>query len=78
MTRMTIEGQIRVTEWCDVMSSAFNGGADLPWLSLRSKLVKMNSSGMVEYRSTFDDFKVQLKYTNDVRMQNIMKSYLIF
>jgi len=39
---------------------------ELPWHSLRSKLVKVNSAGLVDYHSTFDDFKLHLKHHPEV------------
>jgi len=42
---------------------------ELPWHSLRSKLAKVNSAGLVDYHSTFDDFKLHLKHNPEVRVQ---------
>jgi len=39
---------------------------ELPWHSLRSKLAKVNSAGLVDYHSTFDDFKLHLKHHPEV------------
>ena len=39
---------------------------ELPWHSLRSKLAKLNGSGLVDYHSTFDDFKLHLKHNPEV------------
>jgi len=57
-------GFVKVSEWCEVMSSIFS--MELPWHSLRSKLAKLNSAGLVDYHSTFDDFKLHLKHNPEV------------
>ena len=59
-------GCVKVSDWCEVMSSIFS--MQLPWHSLRSKLAKLNSAGLVDYRSTFDDFKLRLKHNPEVRV----------
>jgi len=61
-----LAGFVKVSEWCEVMSSIFT--MELPWHSLRSKLAKLNSAGLVDYRSTFDDFKLHLKHNPEVRI----------
>ena len=66
-------GFVKVSEWCEVMSSIFT--MQLPWHSLRSKLAKVNSAGLVDYRSTFDDFKLQLKHNPEVRMHSDIRRH---
>jgi len=61
---LAVVGLVKVAEWCEVMSSIFS--MELPWHSLRSKLAKVNSAGLVDYHSTFDDFKLQLRHNPEV------------
>ena len=55
-----------MAEWSEVMSSIFS--MQLPWHSLRAKLAKVNSAGLVEYHSTFEDFKLQLRHHSEVEI----------
>jgi len=64
-SEMWVAGFVKVSDWCEVMSSIFS--MELPWHSLRSKLAKLNSAGLVDYQSTFDDFKLHLKHHPEVR-----------
>jgi serine/threonine-protein phosphatase with EF-hand domain len=45
-------GAVSLTDWCAVTSEVLN--LSLPWRTLRSKLVQLNSEGLVIYESTFE------------------------
>lgn len=47
---------IKVAEWCQVMSDVMQ--LQLPWRQLRPKLVKSSDNGLVEYHSTFEEFRI--------------------
>jgi serine/threonine-protein phosphatase with EF-hand domain len=45
-------GTITLSEWCSTTSEILN--LNLPWRTLRPKLVQVNNSGLVLYESTFE------------------------
>jgi hypothetical protein len=56
-------GRISLAEWAFSMENIL--GLNLPWRSLSSHLVTIDSSGSVDYMSSFDDIRIE-KPTKDV------------
>nr|XP_033805625.1 serine/threonine-protein phosphatase with EF-hands 1 [Geotrypetes seraphini] len=50
-------GRISSSEWASAVESVLN--LDLPWRTLRSRLVRLASDGNVEYLSCFEDLKME-------------------
>uniref|UniRef100_A0A8D2J0Z5 Serine/threonine-protein phosphatase n=1 Tax=Varanus komodoensis TaxID=61221 RepID=A0A8D2J0Z5_VARKO len=51
-------GRISVSEWASAIESVLQ--LDLPWRTLRSRLVYLAQDGSVEYLSSFDDLEIKL------------------
>nr|XP_020644775.1 serine/threonine-protein phosphatase with EF-hands 1 [Pogona vitticeps] len=51
-------GKISPTEWASAMESVLH--LDLPWRTLRSRLVYVARDGNIEYFSSFDDLEIKL------------------
>ncbi|CAH1776819.1 unnamed protein product [Owenia fusiformis] len=54
-------GKITVAEWCAGVEEVLQ--LELPWRTLRHKLVKCDEDGMIEYASAFDQFKIMHKFS---------------
>ncbi|KAM9172845.1 serine/threonine-protein phosphatase with EF-hands 1 isoform 2-T3 [Pangshura tecta] len=50
-------GRISATEWASAMESVLH--LDLPWRTLRSRLVQLAPDGSVEYLSCFNDLEIE-------------------
>uniref|UniRef100_A0A8C0H1D3 Serine/threonine-protein phosphatase n=1 Tax=Chelonoidis abingdonii TaxID=106734 RepID=A0A8C0H1D3_CHEAB len=50
-------GKISATEWASAMESVLH--LDLPWRTLRSRLVQLAPDGSVEYLSCFNDLEIE-------------------
>lgn len=59
ITPVVDPGKMRVADWCQVMDKCLE--MDLPWLMLRSKLVKCADDGMILYNTLFEEMTVQFK-----------------
>ncbi|XP_017173970.1 serine/threonine-protein phosphatase with EF-hands 1 isoform X2 [Mus musculus] len=57
-------GRISLAEWAFSMENIL--GLNLPWRSLSSHLVTIDSSGSVDYMSSFDDIRIE-KPTKDMK-----------
>jgi serine/threonine-protein phosphatase with EF-hand domain len=44
-------GHISINDWCDVVRHVLD--LQLPWRTLKSRLVEIDANGMVSYESTF-------------------------
>ncbi|XP_015273074.1 PREDICTED: serine/threonine-protein phosphatase with EF-hands 1 [Gekko japonicus] len=51
-------GNISPSQWASAMESVLH--LDLPWRTLRSRLVQLAKNGNVEYLSSFDDLEIEL------------------
>ncbi|XP_063161217.1 serine/threonine-protein phosphatase with EF-hands 1 [Candoia aspera] len=51
-------GRISLSQWASAMESVLH--LDLPWRTLRSRLVCLASDGSVEYLSSFDNLEIKL------------------
>ncbi|XP_064609574.1 serine/threonine-protein phosphatase with EF-hands 2-like [Liolophura sinensis] len=57
-------GKIHSSVWCSCMENILE--MDLPWRTLRTKLVKSDTNhNMVIYETTFEQFKIQHKFTEN-------------
>jgi hypothetical protein len=56
-------GKVTLLEWCVVMESVMQ--MDLPWRSLRSKIVKVdpNCDNTVLYHTMFDQYHLYHRYS---------------
>ncbi|OPL21695.1 serine 2 threonine-protein phosphatase with ef-hands, partial [Mytilus galloprovincialis] len=61
----SVTGKVTVKEWCEVMEYVMR--MDLPWRSLRSKLVKDDPGTdiMVLYHTMFDQYHLYHRYTGN-------------
>ncbi|OPL21689.1 serine 2 threonine-protein phosphatase with ef-hands, partial [Mytilus galloprovincialis] len=61
----SVTGKVKVKEWCEVMEYVMR--MDLPWRSLRSKLVKDDPGTdiMVLYHTMFDQYHLYHRYTGN-------------
>ncbi|XP_064636331.1 serine/threonine-protein phosphatase with EF-hands 2-like isoform X3 [Lineus longissimus] len=56
------KGLIKIADWCTAMEEVlcFN----LPWRTLRPQLAKANKAGLIQYASTFEQFKIKNKFSD--------------
>lgn len=62
-------GRISVNDWCDIVSRVLD--LNLPWRTLKSRLVQIDSEGFVNYDSTFRSKELQFPSNVPVKTVNI-------
>lgn len=71
-----------MNDWCDIVSHALD--LNLPWRTLKSRLVQTDSEGFVIYESTFRSKELQFSSNIPIKNVNILlisislKSFLFF
>ncbi len=60
-------GLISVNDWCDIVSRVLD--LQLPWRTLKSRLVETDSDGFVFYESTFRS--KELQFALNAPMNNV-------
>lgn len=59
-------GRIPVNDWCDIVSNVLD--LQLPWRTLKSRLVDTDSDGFVLYESSFRSKELQFTLNNPINM----------
>jgi serine/threonine-protein phosphatase with EF-hand domain len=57
-------GHILLHDWCDIVTHVLE--LQLPWRTLKSRLVDIDSNGMVAYESTFRSRELQCALKSDL------------
>ena len=57
-------GYIPLHDWCDIVTHVLE--LQLPWRTLKSRLVDIDSNGMVAYESTFRSRELQCALKSDL------------
>ncbi len=63
-------GHISLHDWCDIVTHVLE--LQLPWRTLKSRLVDIDSNGMILYESTFRSRELQCALKSDLIHVNLI------